>query len=71
MQTYRCPMCFMKDVDVTFLVYDLASGSHHCKQCTYAGTTDEVEQLLTQYCQSRYKGVRPHPFAERVRQAGS
>ena len=68
MRTYRCPMCFMKDVDVTFLVPDPQRNELYCKQCAYAGPAAEVEQLFTIFTRHRYKqGARPHPFAQRTR----
>lgn len=68
MKTHRCPMCFMKDVDVSMLVFDPAADEHYCKQCAYAGKAAEIEQLFTIFTRHRYKqSTRPHPFAERWR----
>lgn len=68
MKSYRCPMCFMKDVDVSVLVLDATAGEHYCKQCAYAGKAEEIEQLFAIFTRHRYKqSARPHPFAERMR----
>lgn len=67
MMTYRCPLCFARDVDVVFLRHDAARDEYYCLQCAYAGTSAEVERLLQAYRDSRYKQkLRPHPFASRA-----
>ena len=69
MKSYRCPMCFMKDVDVTLLTLDPTSGEHYCKQCAYAGSAKEIEHLFEIFTRHRYKQAgQPHPFAERRRE---
>ena len=70
MKTYRCPMCFARDIDVVFLLHDAVHDEHYCPQCAYAAPAHEIEARFEAYRSSRYKDrSRPHPFASRRRVA--
>lgn len=66
MKTYRCPMCFARDVDVVFLLHDAARDEHYCPQCAYSARAEDVEARFEAYRATRYKDrCRPHPFSSR------
>lgn len=61
----RCPMCFMKDIDVVFLNYDEKENEYYCKKCAYSANIEEAKKLLAQFQESRFKErLKPHPFAK-------
>jgi hypothetical protein len=65
LKRYRCPMCFMKEIDVVFLSYDAKEGEYYCKQCAYAGREEEVQLAFSAFTQLKYKECKkPHPFLE-------
>ena len=38
---YRCPSCFMRDLDIDML-YDADKGEYYCIRCQYHGTEEDV-----------------------------
>ena len=38
---YRCPSCFMRDLDID-MFYDKDKKEYHCIRCQYVGTEEDV-----------------------------
>lgn len=38
---YRCPSCFMRDLDID-MFYDKDRGEYYCLRCQYTGTEADV-----------------------------
>ena len=38
---YRCPSCFMRDLDID-MFYDKEKDEYHCIRCQYVGTEKDV-----------------------------
>ena len=38
---YRCPSCFMRDLDID-MFYDADKGEYYCIRCQYYGTEEDV-----------------------------
>jgi hypothetical protein len=55
---YRCPGCFMKEVDVD-LLYDKKKDEYYCIKCCFVGKEDEVLEY-NERIKKKYKliGVR-------------
>lgn len=50
---YRCPSCFMRDVDVD-MFFDKDKNEYYCIRCQYVGTEEDVLQK-NQMARFRYK----------------
>lgn len=40
---YRCPSCFMRDLDID-MFYDAEKEEYYCIRCCYTGTETEVKE---------------------------
>ena len=40
---YRCPSCFMRDLDID-MFFDAEKGEYYCIRCQYHGTEEDVLQ---------------------------
>ena len=40
---YRCPSCFMRDLDID-MFYDGERGEYYCLRCQYRGNEEDVLQ---------------------------
>lgn len=45
---YRCPRCFMRDIDMD-MFYDGEKEEYYCLRCCFRGTEEEVMKLNEQY----------------------
>lgn len=50
---YRCPSCFMRDIDVD-LFYDEKKHEFYCLRCSFTGSEEDVLRL-NQQARYRYK----------------
>lgn len=45
---YRCPRCFMRDIDMD-MFYDEEKKEYYCLRCCFRGSEEEVLRLNEQY----------------------
>lgn len=45
---YRCPRCFMRDIDMD-MFYDGERKEYYCLRCCFRGNEEEVLKLNEQY----------------------
>lgn len=57
---YRCPSCFLRDLDVD-MFYDSEKKEYHCIRCQFTGTEEEVLQG-NQLARTRYRDMM-HRFS--------
>ena len=38
---YRCPMCFMRDLDID-MFYDKDKSEYYCLRCQYTGDEEDI-----------------------------
>lgn len=53
---YRCPSCFMRDIDMDMFFDDLKS-EYYCLRCGFHGSEEEVLKLNEQ-AKYRYKAMK-------------
>ncbi len=57
---YRCPRCFMRDIDID-MFYDDSAKQYYCIRCCFTGTEDEVlalnEQIKEKYGRLRQRVI--------------
>ncbi len=41
---YRCPMCFMRDIDMD-MFYDPDKEEYYCLRCQYHGSEDDIKKM--------------------------
>ncbi len=61
---YRCPRCFMRDIDMD-MFYDGEKGEYYCLRCCFRGSEEEVLRLNEEY-KGKYGRLR-----ERVEEFGA
>ena len=52
---YRCPACFMRDLDID-MFYDGEKQEYYCLRCCYTGTEQDVLQK-NQMARFRYRNM--------------
>ena len=52
---YRCPSCFMRDIDMD-MFYDKEKGEYYCLRCQFHGTEAEVLEK-NELARFRYKDM--------------
>ena len=52
---YRCPSCFMRDIDMD-MFYDKEKGEYYCLRCQFHGTEEEVLEK-NELARFRYKDM--------------
>lgn len=52
---YRCPSCFMRDLDID-MFYDHDKKEYYCLRCCYVGNEEDVIQK-NQMARFRYKNI--------------
>jgi len=52
---YRCPSCFMRDIDVD-MFFDAEKGEYYCLRCQYTGTEEDV-LAKNELVRFRYKAM--------------
>ncbi|MCH3972914.1 MAG: hypothetical protein LKE53_09190 [Oscillospiraceae bacterium] len=52
---YRCPSCFMRDLDID-MFYDKEKKEYYCLRCCFTGTEEEVLKL-NETARFRYKNI--------------
>ena len=52
---YRCPSCFMRDIDID-MFYDAEKGEYYCLRCCFRGTEEEVKKL-NETARFRYRAM--------------
>lgn len=52
---YRCPSCFMRDIDIDML-YDAEKGEYYCIRCCYTGSEEDVLQK-NELARFRYRSM--------------
>ena len=52
---YRCPSCFMRDLDIDML-YDKDKKEYHCIRCQYVGSEEDV-LAKNELARFRYKAA--------------
>ncbi|MDO4565256.1 MAG: hypothetical protein Q4C04_06545 [Clostridia bacterium] len=53
---FRCPSCFMRDIDVD-MFYDYEKGEYYCLRCCFRGSEQDVLRLNEQ-ARYRYKAMK-------------
>ncbi len=53
---YRCPRCFMRDIDMD-MFYDSEKKEYYCLRCCYRGSEEDVLRLNEQFKQ-KYGSLR-------------
>ena len=52
---YRCPSCFMRDIDID-MFFDEAKGEYYCLRCSFSGTEADVLRL-NETARFRYRAI--------------
>ena len=52
---YRCPCCFMRDIDID-MFFDKEKNEYYCLRCSYHGTEAEVLEK-NKLARHRYKDM--------------
>ncbi|HMM31074.1 MAG TPA: hypothetical protein PKB13_04755 [Clostridia bacterium] len=52
---YRCPSCFMRDIDMD-MFYDPNKGEYYCIRCCYCGKEEDVLKK-NQMARFRYRSM--------------
>lgn len=52
---YRCPSCFMRDLDID-MFYDKEKEEYYCLRCCYTGTEEDVKEK-NQMARFRYRNM--------------
>lgn len=52
---FRCPSCFMRDIDVD-MFYDEEKKEYYCLRCCYSGNEDDVKQK-NETARFRYRNI--------------
>ena len=52
---YRCPACFMRDIDID-MFYDAEKKEYYCLRCCYTGSEEDVLQK-NEMARFRYKAM--------------
>lgn len=52
---YRCPSCFLRDLDID-MFYDKEKGEYYCMRCQYTGTEADVLEK-NQLARVRYRDM--------------
>ena len=52
---YRCPACFMRDIDID-MFYDVEKKEFYCLRCCYHGSEEDVIRL-NQQARYKYKNI--------------
>ncbi len=52
---YRCPSCFMRDLDLD-MFYDSDKKEYYCLRCCYTGSEEDVKQK-NEMARFRYRNM--------------
>lgn len=53
---YRCPSCFMRDIDID-MFFDEEKGEYYCIRCAFRGREEEVLRL-NEAARFRYRALK-------------